>query len=104
MERTMTAANEAPGIAVPLGQVFRSEIDRAKRLGYEMQTHVSGIAVVVRLVPKTQKAKRVAAKHAPQGSPAPAIETVVPYDSPGHRIDALHAGITAVLELAHDAG
>lgn len=99
----MTTQPGITGVAVPAADIFRSEIQQAKRLGYAVQTNVTGVAVVVRLVPKTQKAKRIAAASAPEGSTAPAIESVVAYPSPSHRIDAMHAALTATLLMAHDA-
>jgi hypothetical protein len=97
-------STSAPGIAVPLGQFFRTEIDQARRLGYGVQSLITGTAAVVRLIPKTQRTKRIAAASAPPGVTAPNIEATVPYDMPQHRLDAAHAALLAALQLARDAG
>jgi hypothetical protein len=100
MER-MTA--EAQGFAVPLAQVFGFEIDQAKRLGYGVQAHVTGTAAVIRLVPKTQRTKKIAAATAPEGTKDPAIQAVQVYDMPQHRLEAVSAALAAALETARAA-
>lgn len=97
----MTMTSE--GIAIPLGTVLRHELDQAKRLGYKVEARVTGAAAVVRLVPSTQRTKRIAAKTAPDGTTAPAIQALQTYELPRQRIEAVHSALTTALRLARDA-
>lgn len=85
-----------------LGDIFKAEISEAKRLGYTPQINNAQIAVIMRLVPATQKTKRIAADANP-GAPAPAIEAAVPITDERDRLAAISAAFTATLQLARDA-
>jgi hypothetical protein len=94
----MNAAAASPAIQVPLAEIFRSEIAEARRLGYRLQAMLDHEFAVVRLVPVTQRTIRIAREH--KGG---AIESTVPYDAPGERLDAVRLAIDAVTQLARDA-
>jgi cell division protein FtsI/penicillin-binding protein 2 len=89
---------------VPAARLFGREIAEARRLGYRVQLKVTGTAAVVRLVPKTQRAKRHAAITAPDGVNDPQLECVVVIPAPQHRVDAVHQALTTALEHARQAG
>lgn len=103
MTDTTSAPTVTDGIAVPLAQFFRAELATAKQLGYGVQGLITGTAAVVRLIPKTQKAKRIATQTAAPGTTAPAIEAVQVYDMPQHRLEAVQSALNTALATARDA-
>lgn len=96
MEAGMSATAE--GIALRLDQLFRSEVNEAKRLGYSVVTRLSPTVAVVRLVPKTQRTKRICST-----AGATAIESTVAYDGPPALLEAVHSALVATLMHARDA-
>lgn len=100
-----TAHTRPPAVVIPFGQLFRSEIAEAKRLGYMPQLRTTESVVIVRLMPRTARAKRHAAVAAPEGTTDPAIQAVAdcPSTDTTVRLDVVRETFATALVLARDA-
>lgn len=105
-EVASVAQQRSPAVVLPFGQIFRSEIAEAKALGYKAELNFGDTLITVRLVPRTERAKRQAAAAAPEGVADPAIQSSI--DTPAdavipERLDRVREAFAAALVLARDA-
>jgi hypothetical protein len=85
-------------VTLKFADLFRSEIDEARRLGYRLDAAPVEGAAIVRLVPVTQRTIALA-----RANGADAVEATVPCDTIADMPDAMRTAIAAVVELARDA-
>lgn len=87
--------------AVPATVRFRSEIDRARTLGFGLQVRVEpGVphAAFARLVPQTKRAAQLCVAHGGR-----AVEARQTFDNVQDHADAIESAILAALDMVQTA-
>jgi hypothetical protein len=97
----------ASALRIPAAEIFASEVEEAKRLGFKLQLNLGGqLSIAVRLIPQTKRARVIAGVATSYKSPG-FIEApcAVPEDATtSDRLDLARDAIRSALELARDTG